>query len=111
MEIIAVPRGKQARARQSVNPGELKRRADFLAIASLYMQLRRSSTQYLGLCPFHRERHASFYLDPKRKLFHCFGCLRGGDIFDFVMTAEGCDFRSAMRIVSDFVSGVARESS
>ncbi|MGH9718235.1 MAG: CHC2 zinc finger domain-containing protein [Candidatus Acidiferrales bacterium] len=84
----------------------IKADCDFLRIASQYSRLRRASRQYVGLCPFHPERHPSFHVHPERKIFYCFGCGAGGDVFDFVIRAENCDFRRALEIVSDF--GVAR---
>ena len=98
------PEASQFLAR--LNPGDVKRNADFVAIVSRYTRLRRAGRQFIGLCPFHSERFPSFYVHPERKIWKCFGCERGGDIFDFVMLAEGCDFSSALRIVE----GVARES-
>jgi DNA primase len=88
---------------------ELKARADFIAIASQYTQLRRAGRQFVGLCPFHPERHPSCYVEPEKRIWKCFGCGLGGDIFAFVMRAEGCDFFDALRIVAGF-SGVASES-
>lgn len=96
--------------RVALDSRELKRRADFLAIASRYTRLRRAGNQYRGLCPFHRESNASLYIDSRRKIWKCYGCERGGDVFDFVMLAEHCDFSSALRILSDFVFGVAEAS-
>jgi len=81
---------------------EVKSRADFVAIASRYTSLYRSGRQYVGLCPFHRERHPSFYIHPEKKVFHCFGCGAGGDLFRFVMVVEGCDFQRALEIVAAF---------
>lgn len=89
---------------------DVKSRADFFFIASKYMRLRRSGRQFVGLCPFHSERHPSCYVHPEKKIFFCFGCQRGGDLFDFVMLAAGCSFPQALRIVSEFSSGVAAES-
>jgi CHC2-type zinc finger protein len=88
---------------------DLKARVDFVGIVSRYTPLRRSGRQFVGLCPFHSERHPSFYIHPEKKIFYCFGCGAGGDLFDFVTRAEGCDFLGALRIVADSV-GVARES-
>lgn len=87
----------------------VKAGADFLAIAGRYTRLRRAGRQYVGLCPFHSERHPSFYVEPERKLFYCFGCGAGGDVFDFVMRAEGCGFLRALEIASSLPGG-ARES-
>lgn len=89
---------------------EIKRRADFFVIASHYTKLRRAGRQWRGRCPFHSERDPSLYIEPQRKIFHCFGCGAGGDLFSFVMLAEGCDFSAALQIVSGFVFGVAAGS-
>ena len=93
----------------SLDAREVKSRADFLAIASRYMRLRRAGRQFVGLCPFHSERHPSCYVHPEKKIFFCFGCGRGGDVFDFVMLAESCAFSEAVKIISGF-PGVASES-
>jgi CHC2 zinc finger len=84
---------------------DVKARADFFAIASRYMRLRRSGRQFVGLCPFHSERHPSFYVHPEKKIFYCFGCGAGGDLFDFVMRVENCDFLAGLRIVAEFSFG------
>jgi hypothetical protein len=88
----------------------VKQRSDMIAIAGCYTRLRRSGRQFVGLCPFHKERHPSFFIHPQKKLFYCFGCGAGGDVFALVIRAEHCDFRSALKIVQDFSSGVARGS-
>lgn len=94
----------------SLDARTVKSRADFFAVASRYMRLRRAGRQFVGLCPFHSERHPSCYIEPQQKIWKCFGCGAGGDLFDFVMLAESCDFLEALRIVADFSLGVARES-
>jgi len=84
---------------------EVKWQAEFVSIASRYTSLRRSGRQYVGLCPFHTERHPSFYVHPEKKIFYCFGCGAGGDLFDFVMRVEGCDFLAALRVVAELSAG------
>jgi len=96
--------------RAPLDPREVKRAADFVAIASRYMALHRAGGQFVGLCPFHAERTPSLYVDPQRKVFKCFGrCDAGGDVFDFVMRAEQCDFPSALRIVAGIANGGERQ--
>jgi hypothetical protein len=90
---------------------EVKARADFVAIAGRYTHLSRAGWQFVGLCPFHRERKPSFYVHPEKKTFYCFGCQQGGDIYSFIMLAEGVDFLDALRIVSGVSDGVASGSS
>ena len=61
-----------------------------------------------GLCPFHEERTPSFGIDPVEKLYHCFGCGAGGDVFSFVMETEGLDFGAALEWLAER-SGVELE--
>jgi len=86
----------------------VKAGCDFVAVTSRYTRLKRSGRQYVGLCPFHKERHPSLYIHPVKKIFYCFGCGAGGDVFRFVMLAEGCEFRRALEIVIGL--GVAEAS-
>src|ERR1700721_1627503 len=72
---------------------EVKAHANFLEIVSQYTRLRRTRNQYVGRCPFHSERHASFYVHPQRKLFHCFGCGAGGDVLTFLIMITRVFFR------------------
>jgi hypothetical protein len=89
---------------------ELRARVDLVAFASQFTRLRRRGRQFLGLCPFHVERHPSFYVHPDKQVFHCFGCGTGGDVFAFVMRSRRCDFRCALEIVAEYCEGVARDS-
>ena len=65
-------------------------------VAARYVQLRRSGSHLVGLCPFHEERTASFTIDPARQRYRCFGCGRWGDVIDFVQQIEGLSFRDAV---------------
>ena len=79
---------------------KVKEIAERLSIAEVigeYVQLKRSGSNYLGLCPFHGEKTPSFNVNPAREIFHCFGCGAGGDIFSFVMKIEGISFPEALR--------------
>src|SRR3712207_4888175 len=59
------------------------------------------SRRMTGLCPFHDERTPSFGIDPVEKLYHCFGCGAGGDVFKFVMKTEALDFASALETLAE----------
>lgn len=89
---------------------DLKERIDLGDFASHYTRLRTSGQQLAGLCPIHSERNPSFYVHPDRQVWFCFGCNRGGDLFDFVMSVENCDFRRAIEIAAEFSERVARAS-
>jgi DNA primase len=75
---------------------------DFEELVGARTELKRSGTRRLsGLCPFHDERTPSFGIDPVEKLYHCFGCGVGGDVFSFVMDTEGLDFAGALESLAD----------
>src|SRR3712207_55321 len=59
------------------------------------------SRRMTGLCPFHDERTPSFGIDPVEKLYHCFGCGAGGDVFKFAMETEGLDFAGALEVLAE----------
>jgi DNA primase len=75
---------------------------DFEELVGARTELKRSGVRRLqGLCPFHEERTPSFGIDPVEKLYHCFGCGAGGDVFTFVMETEGLDFAGALESLAD----------
>jgi DNA primase len=75
---------------------------DFAELVGARTELRRAGVRRLqGLCPFHEERTPSFGIDPVEKLYHCFGCGAGGDVFSFVMETEGLDFAGALETLAD----------
>jgi DNA primase len=75
---------------------------DFEELVGARTELRRSGARRLsGLCPFHDERTPSFGIDPVEKLYHCFGCGAGGDVFSFVMETEALDFAGALESLAD----------
>jgi DNA primase len=60
------------------------------------VKLTRRGKQLIGLCPFHEDHEPSFIVDPKKQLWNCLGaCSEGGDVYRFVMKADGVDFREA----------------
>jgi DNA primase len=61
------------------------------------VQLRKAGLSFKGLCPFHGEKTPSFVVTPARETWKCFGCGKGGDVFNFVMEREGIDFPEALR--------------
>ncbi|MCB0827792.1 MAG: DNA primase [Solirubrobacterales bacterium] len=70
-------------------------------IVSAKTDLRRQGVRYTGLCPFHEERTPSFSVHSTDKLYHCFGCGVGGDLFDFVAATENIDFPAAVELLAD----------
>ena len=87
---------------------EVLRRCDLPEIASSYMQLRRNGTDFVGLCPFHREKTPSFHISADKQLFYCFGCGSGGNLIDFIKKIENLDFVDTIRFLAER-SGVTLE--
>ena len=79
----------------------VKEAADVVEIVSAYTDLRRAGERFMGLCPFHEERTPSFSVDPREKLYHCFGCGVGGDVIKFVEEKEGLSFPEAVEALGD----------
>ncbi len=78
----------------------IKEAADIVEVASRYTTLKKAGRYYRGLCPFHQEKTPSFYVDPDKKLYHCFGCGAGGDVIKLVMEMEGVGFMEALRTLA-----------
>lgn len=82
---------------------EIRARVDLVELIGQYVRLERAGRRFKGLCPFHQEKTPSFFVDPERGFWHCFGCGEGGDVFSFVMRTEGLSFPDAARRLADRV--------
>ena len=79
----------------------VKQQADIVKIVEGYIRLRKAGgTNYVGLCPFHKEKTGSFNVHAVRQFFHCFGCGVSGDVFTFVGKIENVTFPEAVRTVA-----------
>ena len=82
---------------------DLRRQADIVRIIQDYVQLKKKGANWMACCPFHKEKTPSFSVSPTKEIFYCFGCHKGGSVFNFVMEIERVAFPEAIKIVADKV--------
>lgn len=75
---------------------ELRDRVSIETVVGRVVKLRKAGPRFMGLCPFHSEKSASFTVVPDKGFYHCFGCGAHGSVIDFVMAVRGCGFRDAV---------------
>ncbi len=73
-------------------------------VVGQYVQLKRSGSNYFGLCPFHGEKTASFSVAPNKQMYYCFGCHKGGGVINFIMEIEGLSYPDAVRFLAKRVN-------
>lgn len=69
---------------------------DIVDLISEYIKLEKKGRNYLGLCPFHNEKTPSFTVSREKKIFHCFGCNKGGNVFQFLSQIENITYAQAV---------------
>jgi DNA primase len=79
---------------------EIRSRVDMVELVGQSVNLKRAGENWKGLCPFHTEKTPSFTVNPKRGIFHCFGCGVGGDAFGFLMRQDRLGFPEAVRALA-----------
>lgn len=79
----------------------IKERTDIVEIVGQYVKLRKRGLNFLGLCPFHNEKTPSFVVSPDKKIFHCFGCGTGGNVFSFLMKIDGLSFIDTVKLLAE----------
>ena len=80
---------------------EIKARLNIVDVVGERVTLKKAGRNFKGLCPFHTEKTPSFIVSPDRQTFHCFGCGKGGSVFDFVMLFEHIDFPEALESLAE----------
>src|SRR5256885_3149011 len=74
---------------------EIRAAVDIVDLVNRFVNLKKSGVNWKGLCPFHAEKTPSFMVNPKKGIFHCFGCGVGGDAFGFLMRQDKLSFPEA----------------
>lgn len=76
---------------------KIREAANIVDVVSEFVTLKKSGSNYKGLCPFHNEKTPSFYVSPARGTCHCFGCGKGGNSITFIMEHEQMTYPEALR--------------
>ena len=79
---------------------EVRSRLAVEDVVGEYVQLKRAGRNWKGLSPFSGEKTPSFFVSPDKGIWHDFSSNQGGDVFSFVMMAEGIDFRAALELLA-----------
>ena len=88
---------------------EIRRRTDIVSLIGEYVTLKKAGRNFLGLCPFHREKTPSFTVSPDKQMFYCFGCSEGGNAVSFLMKLNSLTFPEALRHLAGKVGVVIPE--
>lgn len=80
---------------------QIRLASDIVDVIGASLPLKRAGASFTALCPFHKEKTASFHINPQKQLFYCYGCHKGGDVFRFVQDYEGLTFIEAVRRLAE----------
>ncbi|MEA4815998.1 MAG: DNA primase [Lachnospiraceae bacterium] len=82
---------------------EIRAQNDIVDVIGSYVKLKQKGSSYFGLCPFHKEKTASFSVNAERQFYYCFGCGAAGNVISFIMQIQNCDFNEALKFLADRV--------
>lgn len=80
---------------------QILEQTDIVGIIEPHVKLKKSGSGLSGLCPFHHEKTPSFSVSAQRQMFYCFGCGKGGGVFQFLMEHDGYNFPDAVAYLAD----------
>jgi DNA primase len=80
---------------------QVRQAIDIVDLVGSYVQLRRQGQHFVGLCPWHDDSRPSLHVNQQRQSWKCWVCDIGGDVFSFVMKAEGLEFREALELLAE----------
>jgi DNA primase len=80
---------------------QVRQSIDIVDLVGGYIQLRRQGRNFVGICPWHDDSRPSLNVNPQRQSWKCWVCDVGGDVFSFIMKAEGLEFREALELLAE----------
>jgi DNA primase len=94
------PLGTDAALRARID--RIKNELPIANVIERYLKLQSHGENLVGVCPFHNDRNPSFAVFPGTGTFHCFGCLKHGDVITFFREIEGLSFYQALDRLDTF---------
>jgi putative DNA primase/helicase len=79
----------------SIDVDALKASVDLVSLVAHYTPLRKRGAEYVGLCVAHDDKNPSMFVNPEKRIVHCFACDWHADAIDFIRHVEGLDFKAA----------------
>ena len=80
---------------------EIRDRTDIVTVISDHVVLKKIGKNFKGLCPFHSEKTPSFSVSPEKRIYHCFGCGVGGNVFKFLMEIQSISFPEVLKVMAE----------
>lgn len=80
---------------------DVQKANDIVDVVGEYVQLKKQGRNYFGLCPFHEEKTPSFSVTQDKQIYHCFGCKKGGNVFNFLMEIENYSFAESLKVLAE----------
>lgn len=75
--------------------------SDIVSVIGSYIRLKKTGSNFMGLCPFHNEKTPSFSVSQSKQMYHCFGCGVGGNVYTFIMEYENYNFVEALKFLAE----------
>ena len=79
---------------------EIKSRCNIVDVIGRVVPLKKSGSNFKGVCPFHNEKTPSFVVSETKQIFTCFGCGATGDVIAFVKRYYNLEFRGAVEMLA-----------
>ncbi len=80
---------------------EIKNSVNIVDVIGEVVNLTRAGRNYIGLCPFHKEKTPSFNVIEDKQFFHCFGCGKSGDVYKFLEEYRQISFLESVHLVAE----------
>ncbi len=80
---------------------EIKSRCNIVDVIGRHVALKKTGSNYKGVCPFHNEKTPSFVVSDTKQIFTCFGCGATGDVLEFVQRFYNLDFPGAVEKLAE----------